>query len=316
MVRRGGLAVLITLALAAPARAARVNKNPDFIKVYDSNIENLETPTEFCKGDWQDLVYYMKTASLSPDLFIVQQISGRGQLNELVGSMNRTLPGRFAGVIARRDPRPFNSPCHAPKAKQTNAIVYRTGRFALQHGSKVTFRSKRRTSKGCVEESLDRSENVLVHLVDRTNGRTVVAGAIHWPTGHRQGPACAGRNARQIAKRMAAANQASLRVFGGDANTAPGPWTQRLTGKSGYSDAAALACGGDPGCLSQQWTIGNRRRIDFLFGRNDTTGGAATFSAFRTITFEAANQAAAQVTGADNPASYSDHRALTARVHY
>ena len=92
------------------------------------------------------------------------------------------------------------------------------------------------------------------------------------------------------------------------------------TGKSGYSDAAALACGGDPGCLAQQWTIGNGRRIDFLFGRNDTAGGAATFSAFRTITFEAAGAAAQQVTGATTPratrttarsprARTTDHRA-------
>src|SRR5262245_25159433 len=123
MIRRGGVAgILITLALAAPAQATRVNKNPSFIKVYDGNVENLETPTEFCKGDWQDLVYYMKTARLSPDLFIVQQVSGRGQLNDLVTFMNRNLPGKFKGVIARKDPRPFNSPCHAPKARQTNAI--------------------------------------------------------------------------------------------------------------------------------------------------------------------------------------------------
>ena len=38
MFRRGGLAVLITLALAAPAQAARVNKNPAFIKVFSISV--------------------------------------------------------------------------------------------------------------------------------------------------------------------------------------------------------------------------------------------------------------------------------------
>ena len=37
---------------------------------------------------------------------------------------------------------------------------------------------------------------------------------------------------------------------------------------------------------------------------------------FKTVTFEAANAAAQQVTGGDNPAGYSDHRALAARIHY
>src|SRR4051812_24568924 len=113
MIRRGGVAVLITLALVAPPQASQVNKHPGFIQVYDGNVENLETPAEFCKGDWQDLVYFMKVRRYAPDLFIVQQISGRRQLDELIGFMNRNLPGSFKGVIARRDPRPFDSPCHA-----------------------------------------------------------------------------------------------------------------------------------------------------------------------------------------------------------
>ena len=83
------------LALVAPAQAARVNKNPGFIQVYDANVENLETPGEFCKGDWQDLIFYMKVQPLAPDLFIVQQVSGRGQLNTLTTFMSRNLPGRY-----------------------------------------------------------------------------------------------------------------------------------------------------------------------------------------------------------------------------
>ena len=224
----------------AASPAAVANQDPTFLQVYDNNVENLETPTEYCKGDWQDLVYLMKLQKYAPDLFLVQQVSGRAQLNELTESMTRNLPGRYKGVIARRKPQPFDSPCNAPKARQTNAIVFRVKRFDVQPDSKLAFRSTRRVGNDCVPDTLDRSENVLVRLTDKTNGQTVVAGSIHWPTGARGGPACANNNARQAAKRMAAAGPAGLRILGGDANITPGPWKQIITGPFGYGDA----CGG------------------------------------------------------------------------
>jgi hypothetical protein len=295
------------------AAGAVANQDPAFLQVYDNNIENLETPAEFCKGDWQDLVHFMKLQKYAPDLFLVQQVSGRAQLNELTDFMSRNLPGRYRGVIARRSPQPFNSPCKAPKARQTNAIVFRVGRFSVQPGSKLAFRSKRRVGNRCVPEKLDRSENVLVKLTDKTNGQTVVAGSIHWPTGARGGPACANNNARQAARRMAAAGPAGLRIFGGDANITPGPWKQLITGPFGYGDA----CGGDSGCPAENWTVpGGQRRIDFLFSRHEPANAAAVVTDFKTVTFEAANAAAQQVTGGDDPAGYSDHRALAARIHY
>ena len=169
----------------AASPAAVGNQDPTFLQVYDNNVENLETPTEFCKGDWQDLVYFMKLQKYAPDLFLVQQVSGRAQLNKLTEFMSRNLPGRYKGVIARRKPQPFDSPCKAPKARQTNAIVFRVRRFAVQPDSKLAFRSTRRVGNGCVPETLDRSENVLVRLTDKINGQTVVAGSIHWPTPRR-----------------------------------------------------------------------------------------------------------------------------------
>ncbi len=295
---------------AAP-RAAVGNQDPTFLQVYDNNVENLETPTERrCKGDWQDLVYFMKRQQYAPDLFLVQQVSGRAQLNELTGFMTRNLPGRYEGVIARSDPQPFNSPCKAPKARQTNAIVFRVKRFEVQPDSKLAFRSTHRVGNDCVPDKLDRSENVLVRLTDKTNGQTVVAGSLHWPTRAR---ACASNNARRTAKRMAAAGSAGLRILGGDANITPGPWTRIITGPFGYGDA----CGGTAGCPAQNWTVpgpDRPRRIDFLF--SEPANGAAVVTDFKTVTFAAANAAAQQVTGGDNPAEYSDHRALAARIHY
>ena len=255
----------------------------------------------------------MKRQKYAPDLFLVQQVSGRAQLNQLVKFMSQNLPGTYKGVIARRSPRPFDSPCNGPKAHQTNAIVFRVERFAVQPGSKVAFRSTRRVGNDCVPETLDRSENVLVRLTDKINGQTVVAGSIHWPTINRNGHACANNNARQAAKRMAAAGPAGLRIFGGDANITPGPWKQIITGPFGYGDA----CGGNPDCSAQNWTVpGDHRRIDFLFSRHEPANEAAVVTDFETVTFEAANAAAQQVTGGDDPAEYSDHRALAARVHY
>ena len=301
-----------TPAPAAP-RAAVGNQDPTFLQVYDNNVENLETPSERrCKGDWQDLVYFMKRQKYAPDLFLVQQVSGRAQLNELTGFMTRNLPGRYKGVIARRNPQPFNSPCKAPKARQTNAIVFRVGRFDVQPESKVAFRSTRRVGNGCVPDTRDRSENVLVRLTDKTNGQTVVAGSIHWPT---RAPACASHNARQAAKRMAAGDPAGLRILGGDANITPGPWTRIITGPFGFGDA----CGGNAGCPAENWTVpgpDRPRRIDFLFSRHEPANAAAVVTDFKTVTFAAANAAAQQVPGGDNPAEYSDHRALTARIHY
>ena len=297
----------------AASPAAVGNQDPTFLQVYDNNVENLETPTEYCKGDWQDLVYFMKLQKYAPDLFLVQQVSGRAQLNQLTEFMSRNLPGTYKGVIARRNPRPFDSPCNPPKDHQTNAIVFRVGRFAVQPDSKLAFRSTRRVGNGCVPDTLDRSENVLVRLTDKINGQTVVAGSIHWPTVNRDGHACAKNNARQAAKRMAAAGPAGLRIFGGDANITPGPWKQIITGPFGYGDA----CGGNPDCPAQNWTVpGGHRRIDFLFSRHEPANAAAVVTDFKTVTFEAANAAAQQVTGGDDPAEYSDHRALAARIHY
>ena len=285
---------------------------PTFLQVYDNNVENLETPTEYCKGDWQDLVYFMKRQQYAPDLFLVQQVSGRAQLNKLTEFMTRNLPGRYKGVIARRNPQPFNSPCNGPKARQTNAIVFRVERFDAQPNSMLAFRSTHRVGNDCVPDKLDRSENVLVRLTDKTNGQTVVAGSLHWPTRAR---ACANNNARRTAKRMAAAGPAGLRILGGDANITPGPWTRIITGPFGYGDA----CGGNAGCPAQNWTVpgpDRPRRIDFLFARDEPANGAAVVTDFKTVTFAAANAAAQHVTGGDNPAEYSDHRALTARIHY
>jgi hypothetical protein len=79
----------------SPGARTAVNRDPAFIQVYVNNIENLKVAGEQCRGDWTDLIYYMKTVKPSPDLFLVQQIANQAQLNDLLQRMTNQLPGIF-----------------------------------------------------------------------------------------------------------------------------------------------------------------------------------------------------------------------------
>jgi hypothetical protein len=92
-------------------------------------VENLPKATEKCEGDWQDLIYYMKVQQYSPDLFLVQQVGGQAQLNELVKRLNDGLVGVYVGIVAVANPKRQGSKCGEEKAYQSTAIIYRTGRF-------------------------------------------------------------------------------------------------------------------------------------------------------------------------------------------
>lgn len=306
---------------------ARVNNDPGFLEVYDNNVENLETVHEraptYCRGDWKDLVYYMKVQHRSPDLFLVEQISDRAQLDHLIATLNRKLAGRYAGVIAQRHPRPQNHRCGPSKLRQTNAIVYRTGRFSYVRGSKVTWRADHRSGGHCHNDTRDRSVGVAVRLHDKIAHKTIVAGTFHWPTKNRHGPACAAENAREAAQHMGQGN-AALRILGGDANatttSAGGRWSALINGERGgalgYRDVVYATCMGHGDCIARQWTIGHKRRIDFLFTRK-SGGGYPGISGEATVSFNAGDRADRQVTGHDRAdRDYSDHRAIKARIHY
>jgi hypothetical protein len=319
------LIAALALAAAAGTAQAEVNRNPAFTVVYDTNIENLETASERpCPGDWKDLLYFMKVQKLSPDLITVQQLTNRAQLNDLIRELDRTLPGRYAGIIAQRNPDPFSSPCGAPKARQTNAVIFRKGRFAYVAGSKATWRSNRTYgTRKCRPDGNDRTVNVAVQLRDKINGATVNAASFHWPTGNASGPFCAPKNVRQLVNHVERA-PSSLRIMGGDGNvtTAGGRGWYGLVngdagGKLGYRDVTFAACGGAPACITANWTVSPsaKRRIDYLFARKGD-GSLPAVTKVHTVTFEEAGAAARRVTGGDSPRNYSDHRAVRARIHY
>ena len=120
---------------------------------------------------------------------------------------------------------------------------------------------------------------------DKITGKYVVAGSFHWPTSsfhwptsHRKGPPCAYENAREAGARLGA-GAASLRILGGDANA---------TDTAGGGKWSLLINGGYPGVSGES-----------------------------TVTFDSGDRADRAVTGHDRSSlSYSDHRAIKARIHY
>lgn len=321
-----GLAVACVPAIGAvPAAAAvKVNRNPRFLQVYDDNVENLPTTSDRpCPGDWRDLVSFVKTRTLVPDVFLVQQVSGRRQLDGYARYLSRRLPGTWRGVIAKANPRRQGTKCRPAKLRQTNAILYRTGRLAPVANTRATWRadSWHKATKtrraGCRDSPQDRAIGVRQLFGDRVAHRFVLIGSIHWPTARSGGARCRAENARETA--LAMNGLANLRIVGGDTNARPGQghWYSDLLFGFGYEDAALSVCpaADRPGCGSREWTNGRGRRIDFLFARTGTIG-PAPITAFDTISFSAAGAADRRLTGTDSALPYSDHRALRAHVYY
>lgn len=314
-----------------PGPRKAINDNPAFIQVYVNNIENLKLAGEQCPGNWTDLVYYMKTIEPSPDLFLVQQISDTAQLDVLVSRMTEDLPGIFHGVIADADPWTQQSPCGPEKAKQTNAIIYREGRFAPV-GDKHVWQSWAHKNGECVRNNQARTRNVMIKLHDKIADRDVTVASIHWSTFQGDGPdpACAEKNVLEADEKLKKAGfGGDLVIFGGDFNEPdrqadgdPRPWYAAANGDDGgelnYRDPIYYKCqsGKLQTCLDDNWTIGGERRIDMLFAQ-DKHGCRARTARAHTITYAEGDAAAEQFTGDGDPAlNYSEHRGIRAEFYY
>ncbi|MBK7862723.1 MAG: hypothetical protein IPJ65_29760, partial [Archangiaceae bacterium] len=168
--------------LDSAGQAETVNQDPGFVQVWVNNVENLEEPSESCPGDWKDLLYTMDRATLSPDFFLVQQVSDRAQLDRVVSTMNHRLKGTWAGIIADPNPKPFNSPCGPAKDDQTNAIIYRTARFDPV-GPKDTWKAWRRMPSGnCERDPTARTLIVMQRFHDRRANKDLTVASLHWST--------------------------------------------------------------------------------------------------------------------------------------
>lgn len=288
------------------ASAGEVNTSPDYLVVYNNNIENM-LPVSCDGGDWNRLFDYVKAQSTSPDIFTTQQIANDTQLDALTARMTRELAGTYAGVIAIASPGSmgYTGTCGTLKNQQTNAIIYRTDRFTAE--AVTRWRSDApedwdEGTGGCrnlddTPTSQDRVENVALRLHDRVAEKDVTVASIHWPTNSWHGPECADENMRETSAAVDTLG-AALKIVAGDANTTKGTrgwWNDAID--DGFRDPIAETCPSS-GCPDSTSTLGSRR-IDFMLVK-----GGQGFSGATTISETA--------TGG----KYSDHRALRADVFY
>lgn len=314
----------------AVGEAKAENDDPRYIQVYVNNIENLKVADEKCPGDWTDLIYYMKTIKPVPDVFLVQQISNTAQLDTLVARMSEELAGNFEGVIADGNPWKQLSPCGAEKALQTNAVIFRKGRFT-KVGEKHVWQAWANKNDECVRNNQARTRGVMIKLHDKIADKDVTVASVHWSTSQGGGPdpACAEKNIEEVDQKLHKAGyEADLLIFGGDFNESDRKdggefrdWYHKANGDDGgkfnWRDPVYRACQADKlqACLDDNWTIGNGNRIDAVFGQTGAGCRAKTRRA-HTITFDEGDAAAKEIVGSDAALNYSDHRAIRAEFYY
>lgn len=330
-------------AAQAPAEAVP-NDDPGYLQVYDANVENLPISTENCPGDYLDLMYYMRLQEYRPDIYVVQQLSGRKQLDKLLTRMKEHFGETYQGVVAEAEPQPGGGTCDSDKTYQTNAVIWRADRLELKLSQSPDNRWQAQydpdPEDGVVEcvnnGDKSRTKGVKALLHDKRANKDVTAASFHWPTQRTGGGTapCAVSNAGELSNELTEDGYgvADLYVAGGDANrgasTTNGKddWTDwyaaangDIGGAHGFRDAVYAGCSADAACMGENWTIitdGKERRIDFLLAR--TKGKQpAPFSGTVVPTFDEGDQADLDLTGTDRQdLNYSDHRAVGSRVHY
>ncbi len=329
--------------------ASLANDDPSKILIYTSNLENLAKSDveagdpETCRGDWQDLIYFMASAEHAPDIVLFQQISSETQLDEkLVAKMEEVLGEEYGTIIAEADPEYWAPADCSAKHYQTNAIVYRKSRFTFVDGTKKTWRSKVAEGDGCNITSSSRYVNVSAKLGDKLHPHgdglaEIAVASVHWPVQD----GCGVTNAGEADEIMTSYTGAQLWVFGGDANlpelgepevagSGYRPWYQHTNAALGapdnlgyvdpiYAACAAQSPGAPDACLVDNATMRFGSRYDYLFAKYKPEYRAAPVetSGAVTVTAQAAGEADAAITGSDDETlSYSMHDAVGAYVHW
>jgi hypothetical protein len=288
--------VLITgLGGVLPAEAATpTNGSKDFLVVLNGNIENRITCRYF---DFDNLLSYLGSRPLAPDLFTVQQVKGQTDAQSVADALSDALRlprGTYKALAAVVTPHELypneTDPCVKAKSRQTNAIIYRTSRFDVVSSDVWLADTKPAGQSKCTnaDDPVDsRSTNIKARLKDRLNGKYVNVGSFHWPTTNSGGAPCVDLNRIEAALALAnldrhrptGQNEASLRILGGDANavtTADNHWWTRMTAGSGdgYRDTQCRAEHCDEAFDTHYVTTTTNpkpqlaSRIDFLFARS------------------------------------------------
>jgi len=303
----------------AAAAGAAPNPYGDRVYVATANVENLLEPHRqneprpgkrdaICKGDWRDLVYFMRGIYI-PDVFMVQQLSpvtprggGQSQVERFRGFLEQQTGQRYRYVISEENPREFtNAPCSPHKKHQANAIFFRTPRFE-RVASKKTWVSKVWRDGACKPnngaQTISRTTNVYTRLRDNTaNGQHLTVQSIHWPSGNDDGgrdgwpkteSECVTQNASTAMAKAKSFSSSDLQIFAGDTNARDWhvdrnydypdnawKWWRKL--RFEFSDAIDRQCiseGNYVGCRDRQGTTetdeGFRRR-DYIWARRNSS---------------------------------------------
>ena len=328
----------ISLVSANGASAATVNPQTDRIFVLNNNIENRAHSSANCDFDFSALLNKSKDLSYYPDIFTVQQVSNQADLNDLIRTLKTAWGVDYAGAIAVPNPLPENNmypgvttACKGQKNFQTNAVLWRSDRFAKLGQTNWLSDGKVKNAGGCVNladtyPKQMRTKNVAVALQDKIAKRTVVAASVHWAlqpdssdlASTFNAHACASENMREANEKVEAlatsyryANYSSApkpaKIVAGDMNakTSINGWWDWAKG-TGYIDPIANICGQTLGshdtkasCLAHKTTPTGVNRIDYILIKDGTTTAAGALTI-------------AQPSGKP----YSGHMAIRATVKY
>lgn len=322
----------------------RTNRDPNRIVVYSNNIENMIF-------DWQDLVHEMEEAPLRPDIFLVQQLSGKAEMEQLIRFMEQRLGVNYEGVVAQNVPDDHRFAGEVlPRPRVTTGVIFRARRFDLVTKDSwypygTGFAGQRQS---CDERTKHSGyETLRVKLRDKRADKDVIAVSLrHW-TWH----ACSAKNTREIVEgnnqggsgpnaHAGLGTGAALHIVGGDFNDrifdADGSyscWYRRMNGELGAGDCATTEdygftdplfdhCNGDKSCVR------DRAGIDSLFVRR-SDGERARTDHFDVVSFDQAHRASVRATGGDAVSNtrkrdghrdvagrYSGHQARRAFVYY
>lgn len=308
-------------ALRKGKKQAEAEQEPErSLLVVNLNVENVPFPEwGACKGSGLDFVRFLAAEGDAPEVFTAQQVSGREQADAYAANLTMSLGKPYAALVSEDAPKPYTSGCPGLKDQQTNAIFFRTDRFAVVEGSAVRFQPMRSVGETCDEGNVSgqaRTVALGVNLREIESGTVVSVVSMHFP---RDDKSCMERNVDQALDQLDALG-GELRVLAGDANVrdrAKGdfaPWCRRTQARA-YVDPVVAKCDGKEGCLDENWSLenaeGTRSRIDFMFAKR--MGGAGLDPrGVRTISFADVQKA----PGAAPDLTYSDHRAQRARLSF
>ncbi|MDP1823945.1 MAG: hypothetical protein Q8L48_11910 [Archangium sp.] len=328
------------LQLSTAEGELRTNRDADRVVVYSNNVENMIF-------DWKDLVHHMGEHELRPDVFLVQQVTGRDGLDRLMGFMKTRLGVDYDGLVAQNQPtdRRFSGEVQ-PRPKVSTGVVWRSSRFELvSHDSWMPFGTGFSSGAQSCDGRSNHSgyETLRVKLFDRVAKKHVVVISLrHWTW-----EPCSTKNLVELVGGKEGVNahvgigpQADLAIVGGDFNDHPVDgsgqykcWYRQMVrdiseaqcaneSNFGFTDPMFESCNGERSCVRKV------EGIDSLFARR-ADGTPVKTNHFEIISWEEAHRASVRSTGGDGRSNlqsrdgyvdqadrYSGHEARRAYFFY